>query len=302
VIRFESLAFWTAGTVRNWPYSHTCTEGPEVDRLTTGRRHVRAGSVSVTELITKQAASPQSILDRRDEDRPSAVTIERLAVPEAPTSPTSHRRASARGVQVIKATSLGVATIVLCGAVGIASTIAHQRQEHRAPTIGPAERISGEQALLPDELDRSLTDRDAPVASSKPAPSPATRTSSTVAGPPAPRPADPPPATKTPTATPPVSDVDLVRKFYEFLPREPATAFDLISPSLLHSTLGRFLRSWSLVRDVDVLGLTERADGVLAVIRMRLADGGHLQLQQLLTVADAPRRIVAVELLSAQRN
>jgi hypothetical protein len=35
---------------------------------------------------------------------------------------------------------------------------------------------------------------------------------------------------------------------------------------------------------------------------MQLADGGHLQLQQLLTVAESPRRIVDVELLSAQRN
>ena len=79
-------------------------------------------------------------------------------------------------------------------------------------------------------------------------------------------------------------------------------AFDLVSPELLHSTLGQFLDSWSSVRSVEVLGLEQRANGVLASVRMRLADGGHLQLQQLLTVADAPRRIVGVELLSAQRN
>ena len=56
------------------------------------------------------------------------------------------------------------------------------------------------------------------------------------------------------------------------------------------------------MRSVDVLDLRQQADGVLAVVRMQLADGGHLQLQQLLTVADSPRRIVGVELLSAQRN
>jgi hypothetical protein len=51
-----------------------------------------------------------------------------------------------------------------------------------------------------------------------------------------------------------------------------------------------------------VLGLQQRADGVLAVVRMQLNGNRHLQLQQLLTVADSPRRIVGVELLSAQRN
>ncbi len=51
-----------------------------------------------------------------------------------------------------------------------------------------------------------------------------------------------------------------------------------------------------------MLSLQQQADGVLAVVRMRLVDGGHLQLQQLLTVADSPRRIVGVRLLSAQRN
>jgi len=35
---------------------------------------------------------------------------------------------------------------------------------------------------------------------------------------------------------------------------------------------------------------------------MRLADGGWLRVQQLLTVAESPRRIVGAQLLSAQRN
>jgi hypothetical protein len=37
-------------------------------------------------------------------------------------------------------------------------------------------------------------------------------------------------------------------------------------------------------------------------VGMRLVDGGHLRVQQLLTVAESPRRIVGVQLLSAQRN
>lgn len=268
-----------------------------MDRLTTGRRRVRAGSVSVTELITKQAARPES--PQGDVD----VTAD-LPIVSGGT-PTSHRRPAMHGAQFAKITGLGVATAVLCGAVGIASTIAHQRQVENEAANRPAEPISGEQALLPDELDRTLT-RGGAKAVAPPAPDPVTQ---------APRAeANPPPATTTTTAPAtapadtgaaaptPVSDLDVVRRFYETVPRDPAVAFGLISPELLHSTLGRFLESWSRVRSVDVLGLQKRADGVLAIIRMQLADGRHIQLQQLLTVADSPRRIVDVELLSAQRN
>jgi hypothetical protein len=270
-----------------------------VDRLTTGRRHVRAGSVSVTELITKQAARPES---PAPEEAGPATTAGLPAVTDA--GPVSHRRESSRGAQLAKITSLGVATIALCGAVGIASTIAHQRAAESAAQR-PAAQISGEQALLPGELDRSLG-RGGAAAVAPPVPDPATNPPRAAA--PAPEATTPAPGTPAPdtpaTAPQPRLDTDVavVRRFYEVVPNDPALAFDLISPDLLHSTLGQFLHSWSRVRSVDVLGLRQRADGVLAVVRMRLADGGHLQLQQLLTVADTPRRIVGVELLSAQRN
>jgi hypothetical protein len=268
-----------------------------VDRLTTGRRHVRAGSVSVTDLLTKQAepAAPAQVADPLS----TATTID---MPVVPAAPTSHRRPSARGIQLAKATSLGVATIVLCGAVGVASMIAHQRENDAEAAGPPAEQIDGEQALLPDELDKSLT-RDGAKAAKPPPPAPATHAPRTVAAaPPAPRSTAPAPRTTTAPAAAPANELDVVRQFYRLLPRDPAVAFNLISPDLLHSTLGQFLESWSAVRSVEVLAIEKRADGVLASVRMRLADGGHLQLQQLLRVADAPRRIVGVELLSAQRN
>lgn len=273
-----------------------------MDRLTTGRRHVRAGSVSVTELITKQAARQESPASGRagtTSTRGPAVcsASDTPAVPEA--SPTSHRRPPRRGAQAAKLTSLGVATIVLCGAIGVASQIAHQRKDDAEPTTRAAEQINGEQALLPDELNRSLS-RDGAKAAAPPKPAPATKKTTASAA----------PRTSTPTVKPssttaavsPANDLELVRQFYDLLPSDPAVAFDLLAPGLLHSTLGQFLESWALVRDVEVLGLRQQADGVLAIVRMRLADGGHLQLQQLLTVAETPRRIVDVELLSAQRN
>ncbi len=269
-----------------------------MDRLTTGRRHARAGSLSVTELITRQAARPAP---------PSPVRAAATVTVSVPAGPTSHRRPPSRAATLAKMTSLGVATVMLCGAVAVASSIAHRRttadEAAEPPAEHPAEQINGERALLPDELDRTLTPTGATAA---PPPRPAPTTSAAPKPtPPAPRAGAPKEATTAadhavPVA--PVSDLDVVRQFYAHLPRDPAVAFDLISPDLLHSTLGHFLESWSLVRSVDVLDLRQQADGVLAIVRMHLADGSNLQLQQLLTVAESPRRIVGVELLSAQRN
>jgi hypothetical protein len=208
-----------------------------VDRLTTGRRHVRAGSVSVTELITKQAARPESPPPVQAETE-TTVTIDRTVdVPVEPeTGPTSHRRAVTRGAQLAKITSLGVATIVLCGAVGIASTIAHQRQDDAEATDHPAEQINGEQALLPGQLDRTLTPRGA-AAATPPRPAPATRTHH--ATPPAPRTtarAATTTAPDSPAVAAPRSGLDVVREFYAHLPSDPTVAFELVAPGLLHST------------------------------------------------------------------
>ncbi|MGH3880379.1 MAG: hypothetical protein ACRDSK_25435, partial [Actinophytocola sp.] len=148
-----------------------------MDRLTTGRRHVRAGSVSVTELITKQAA-PAPAKAEQESAQGSAREPELVTVDPVVAGPTSHRRPAARGVQLAKMTSLAVATIVLCGAVGVASTIAQERAEERGEKSGttdrPAEQINGEQALLPDELNRSLTPTGAKAAA-PPRPAPATQ-------------------------------------------------------------------------------------------------------------------------------
>lgn len=262
---------------------------------------MRAGSVSVTELITKQSSRQESTASGRAFTPPKRGPAA-CPAPDSPdvheAEPTSHRRPPRRGAQVAKLTSLGVATIVLCGAIGVASQIAHQRKDDTEPAGRAAEQISGEQALLPDELNRSLT-RVGAKAAAPPKPAPVTKEQSTAGSSSI---SAPPVQPSTPAAVAPTSDLELVRQFYDVLPSDPAVAFDLLAPGVLHSTLGQFLESWELVRDVDVLSLHQKADGVLAVVRMRLADGGHLQLQQLLTVAEIPRRIVAVELLSAQRN
>lgn len=276
-----------------------------MDRLTTGRRHVRAGSVTVTELLTRQA-SPARCTDsspapERHDDTDTTDVIAAVAT-------AAHRREPARGAQLAKLASLGVAGVVLCGAFAISSVVAHQRREAAHPLTRPSVQITGEQALLPDKLDETLPKAPAPApvpppdrplaAEERPVPSTApTR----AAVPVSPNTGDTSASGGATTAAP-VSDLELVREFYENLPDSPVAAFNLLSSDLLHTSLGEFLASWSTVTAIDSVELAPHADGVLATVRMSLADGGKLRIQQLLTVAESPRRIVGVQLLSAQRN
>jgi len=269
-----------------------------VDRLATGRRHLRAGSVTVTELLTRQA-SPTPCTD-------SSPALEDDVTDTIPVIvQAAHRREPAKGAQLAKLASLGVAGVVLCGAVTISSVIAHQRRE-TGQALRPSLQITGEQALLPDRLDETLPASPAvPPAASTPAavderPAPVT-----------PAPAPPPAAPVADSGTTasggattvgPASDLELVREFYENLPASPIAAFGLLSPDVLGMSLDEFLESWSTVVAIDSVDVAQHADGVVATVRMRLADGGHLRVQQLLTVAESPRRIVGVQLLSAQRN
>lgn len=281
-----------------------------MDRLTTGRRHARAGSVTVTELLVRQA-SPARCTDSSPRERDDITdTIPVVA-------PVSHRRPTMRGAQIAKVASIGVASAVLCGAVTVASMISHHRRDSTQSAARPTVQITGDQALLPDQLDRSLPDAPAP----RPAPAPVSPSAAEPSTQ-APSSATPPRTTPAPAADTsgdasggtsassgtgpaeqaPADDLALVRAFYENLPDAPAAAFQLLAPELLHSSLGEFLKSWSHVVAIDSVTVLQQADGVLATVRMRLLGGGHLRIQQLLTVAESPRRIVEVRLLSAQRN
>lgn len=267
-----------------------------MDRLTTGRRHLRAGSVTVTELLTRQT-SPTPCTESSPTEPDDDITD---TIPVVVTA--THRRDPAKGAQLAKLASLGVAGVVLCGAVTVSSFIAHQRRDGTHQTLRPALQITGEQALLPDKLDD--TPPQAPI------PTPAHGAAQAAEERPAPS-TSPPATASDPNGTAPSgggvtmgpeTDLDLVREFYEKLPDSPVEAFRLISPDLMNTGIGEFLASWSRVVSIDSVDVAQRADGVLATVRMRLLDGGQLRIQQLLTVAESPRRIVGVQLLSAQRN
>lgn len=284
-----------------------------MDRLTTGRRHIRAGSVTVTELLSRQASpthcsSPTAPDNKIPEiptlDDEDAVTDTIPAVVEA-----AHRREPARGVQLVKLASLGVAGVVLCGAVTISSVVAHQRREAANTTARPSMQITGGQALLPDKLAETLPEGATPMATpvrDRPFVAPNSAqdepASTSVQEPATPLSDTGTTASSGGTTLDPVSAEDLVRKFYANLPDSPAAAFDLLSPDVLDASLGEFLDAWSKVTSIDSVKVTQRADGVHATVRMRLLGGGQLLLEQLLTVAESPRRITGVQLLSAQRN
>jgi hypothetical protein len=268
-----------------------------VDRLTTGRRHLRAGSVTVTELISRQA-SPAHCTD----SSPAPDTDDDMITDVIPVVVAAHRRDEpAKGAQLAKLASLGVAGVVLCGAVTIASVIAHQRREGAQATSKPTVQITGEQALLPDKLDETLPKAPAAVPPAVEDERPTPRNTAPAATPAATQDGDTLPSGGGVTAGP-ANDLELVREYYGNLPESPVAAFNLISPDVLDMSLSDFLASWSTVTAIDSLDVVQRADGVLATVRMRLLAGGQLRIQQLLTVAESPRRIVGVQLLSAQRN
>jgi hypothetical protein len=274
-----------------------------VDRPTTGRRHVRAGSVHVTELIEKQASRPE----------PPARSVHPFREPVEPLPEQgAHRRPPSKGAQAAKLTGLGIATIVLCGAVAMASMIANRRPDNAQPST-PGLEITGEQALLPDQLNRTIPPGETFGSPAVPAGAPILApdhadevTEDTTKGPSTGRGGAAEGNTSASDASgseiAPPTDLDLVRQFYSSLPSAPETAFELLAPGLLDTSLGEFLESWTTVSSIDDLQVTQRGDDVLAVVGMRLADGSGLRIQQLMTVAESPRRIAGVQLLSAQRH
>src|SRR5262249_55472112 len=129
----------------------------KVERLTTGRRHIRAGSVHVSELIGKQPrpfdlsspfAPDQDLV--ADED-----VLDDLFDP-GNQPPSSHRRPPSKGAQLAKIAGLGIASFALCASIAFGTMITHQRREDAAGATRPTMDISGEQALLPDLLNRAV--------------------------------------------------------------------------------------------------------------------------------------------------
>jgi hypothetical protein len=272
--------------------------------------------VHVTELIRKQPLPfelPPLDPEPVSEPEPEPGMLDSLFDPDD-QAPSSHRRPPSKGAQVAKIACLGVASVALCAAIAYGSMVNHQRQEqaaHPAPARPPAD-ISGEQALLPDLMNRAVPTSG--IEGKAELPAEQTNASDTIDNPGPPRrpaagvPAPPPdgaePGTIAPTG-PTLSKKETVAQYYRWIQTTPdrVRAFGLLDSNLLGTDLGSFVQSWATVTDVQVLDVREQGNSVLAVVRIGLPDGSHLRVQQLLDVANTvPRRIVGAEILSAQRN
>jgi hypothetical protein len=277
-----------------------------VERLTTGRRHIRAGSVHVSEFLGHRPELFDLPIPTQAESPDGALDI--LLDPDT-EAPCSHRKPPSKAAQLAKIAVLGVASCVLCAAIAYGSMVTHQHDQaapdQAQPRFRPAADISGEQALLPDLLDRAVPQTGIATAE---LPGPRASASDTIDNP-GPtwevgRPAEPEARpSETPLTDGALSKTELVEQFYRLVRSWPAEAYTLLDPNLLGMDVTTFVQSWSTVSGLEILDVQERGDDVLAVVRMRQPDGSHLRVQQLLDVANTvPRRIVGAEILSAQRS
>jgi hypothetical protein len=274
-----------------------------VERPTSGRRHIRAGSITVAELI-KNRPTPVR-LPARDDDAVTEEMVNVLAEPQpaAPAhqdvSPNTHRRVPARTRQAAKIAVLGVAAGVLCVSVAAASIITTHRQATPEAAVQPSVPMTDAQALLPNLFTLGPAAAQRRTTNGLPLP-PKGAATTTV---------DAPPAAHAPAPSHPVPaedpiNAELVRRYYDLLASQPTQALGLLDGVLRASDLSHFVSSWSQVRDIQVLDVQQRSDGtLLAVVAMALPDGGTARVQQLLTVTKTmPQRITGAEIISAQRT
>lgn len=173
---------------------------------TSGRRHNRAGSVTVAELIRKQPA-PARVRHREQAATHGLATDPRPA-PNDPAPPAG------RPTRAAKLAGVTTGAIVLLASIAAASVLAGNRAGGPdQPRVEPPGSITGSTALRPDLLSAELgggRPERVPVAARQAAP-----------------PNDVPLESPVMVPPPQVSvgrqpQVDIVRRFFELLPAKPA--------------------------------------------------------------------------------
>ncbi|SFR09390.1 hypothetical protein SAMN04488564_103126 [Lentzea waywayandensis] len=267
---------------------------------TTGRRHTRAGSISVAELI-KQQPTPMRILSN-EEAATDALVTSLLGPTENMTATTTvipvvpGRRRRTKSSRLARAAGLLTGAIVLVSSIAGAAILANKRPANSGvPVTERPVALSGSSALRPDVLSAQLPNERTPVATTAvPMPQPSALLLQTGE-----------PELSTPeVSVGPQPQVDVVKRFYELLTTKPGSAAKLLSPELVGANPAEFVRSWGTVKTVNVDQTSVRPDGsVLAVVSMQETDGSWLRIEQLfwLTSTSQPR-IVGTEVLSAQRS
>lgn len=254
-----------------------------------GDGQLEASAVTVVDLSRRQR-QPVRIPSADEVDTTEFVGD--LLGPE-PGADEPRRGWAARAAKLI---GLATGSLVLCGSVVAASTLAHDRKGGSQLNPPPAE-ITGGSVLRPDTILAQLsgpprTTRPTP-ATSAPRAKPTTRTAA---------------APEHTSVNPPEAPADLrpdqvVREFYALARQQPAEAASLLDPSLLADPLG-FDQSWTAVRGVRVSSLQTAADGtVRTVIELLPPEGTWLQVAELLHVSQGADPVInGAELLSAQRG
>ncbi|WP_156757843.1 hypothetical protein [Actinokineospora pegani] len=278
-----------------------------------GRRRPRTGAVRATELIGVRpragaGGDPRSV-DPREQPTATQPAVIDLAgvlghphpavdeqateqftrVVDAQAAQAAPVRRSSRASRVAQASVLGIAVVALAGAVTAAAIVADQRAGSDGPPP-PASRITGERALLPDQLSAALAGTSPPPAATGDRPSVAATDPGTD------------PARSSATPRPVVRPDDLVREFYGLVRTDPAAAYELLAGDRLGTGPEEFDAAFrSVVVRLESAELTDR--GVLAVLTITSADGTHLRIRQLLTVSPGvPQQITGVELVAAQSS
>lgn len=265
-----------------------------MERPRTGHRQDQDGSIAVVDLIRRQSVGPIRIPSIEEADTDALLT--ELLGPEV--EPSRRRGAMAKAAKLI---GLAIGSIVLCGSVAAAATLARSRPP--APVVAAPTPITGIGALRPDTLEAQLSGH-----TGGPAARPSTKTaaphssSRTEHG--ANQPASAPSAPAAEPVPTPSSPQQLVREFYRLVESQPAEAAQLLSPSLLDTDPTGFIDAWQSASRVEVDSVQANPDGtVQAVVRMLQSDGTWLRVVELLHVTQGNQPLISgAQLLSAQNG
>jgi hypothetical protein len=221
-----------------------------------------------------------------------------------------HSRQRGTMAKAAKLIGLAVGSLVLCGSVAAAATLARSRPDDHQPPVAAPIPITGIGALRPDTLEARLNANSsgAPAVhttSAAPASTPTPTSKGTKSG-----------GTVNSATTPaagggsgsvvpvPTTPQELVREFYQLVASQPADAAELIAPSLLSGDPTGFINAWRSASQVEVDSVQVNPDGtVQAVVRMLQSDGSWLRVVELLHVTQGSQPLInGAQLLSAQNG
>ena len=262
-----------------------------MERPRTAHGSDHEGSIAVVDLIRRQNVGPVRIPSIEEADTDALLT--ELLGEEM--EPGRHRGKMARAAKLV---GLAVGSIVLCGSVAAAATLARSRPQADPPVVAAPTPITGIGALRPDTLEAQLSDHGgaaaAPITPARPA-------ASVKVAPPV---GKAPVGASTPAPPAAASPQQLVREFYQLVESQPAAAAPLLSPSLLSTDPTGFINAWQSAAKVEVDSVQANPDGTVeAVVRMLQADGSWLRVVELLHVTQGSQPLISgAQLLSAQNG